>query len=57
MLRSKVNIYLVFKKCHQTYDEKTQLDVHKHVFVLITFTQECHIQPNMSNIEDKDHVD
>jgi hypothetical protein len=36
---------------------ETQIDVHKHVLVPLTFTQEHHIQQNSSNIEDMDHGD
>ena len=36
---------------------ETQIDVHKHVYVPITFTQELRIQQNMSNIGDRDHDD
>ena len=36
---------------------ETHIFVHKHMFVPITFTRECHIHKIVSNIEDRNHGD
>ena len=43
------------KNITKNFKRKTQICVHKHVFVPITFIQERHIKQNESNIEDRDH--
>ena len=57
MLRLKFNIDFVSEKIclKRNLMRETQIYVHKHVFVPITFTRERYIQQNVSNIEDRDH--
>ena len=55
---SKFNIDFIWKNKNITkiLMRKTQTCIHEHVFVPITFIQERHIKENVSNIEDRDHV-